>query len=126
MKANGMLSWIDWVNKKRNRNKSSGERKRRRERKRTLRQEQLEDRQLLMAAPVATLPGLPTDVMIGEETSITALFDNTDAVTTGYGPYIDLFLDTTGPDGEFTAPPDGITLSNFDATYLGAGCRERI
>ncbi len=120
MKANGMLSWIDWVNKKRNRNKSSGERKRRRERNRTLRQEQLEDRQLLMAAPVATLPGLPTDVMIGEETSITALFDNTDAVTTGYGPYIDLFLDTTGPDGEFTAPPDGITLSNFDATYLGA------
>ena len=44
-------------------------------------------------------------------------FDNTGSAT-GYGPFIDLVLPTTGNDGAGAATDDGITF--VSATYLGA------
>jgi fimbrial isopeptide formation D2 family protein/uncharacterized repeat protein (TIGR01451 family) len=68
--------------------------------------------------PVATVSG--ASGLIGEPVTLTVTFDNASTGTgdqTGYGPYIDLFLDTTGPDG---APSfDGLVTTGMRATYLG-------
>lgn len=80
-------------------------------------------------APVATvsLPGAGSvQPLIGEALSINVTFDNTantadgDPNDTGYGPYVDLFLDTSGVDGY-----DGLSFVDvngnnvFGATFLG-------
>ncbi|MDW8148897.1 MAG: isopeptide-forming domain-containing fimbrial protein [Roseiflexaceae bacterium] len=68
--------------------------------------------------PVATVNS--TSGLLGEPVTLTVTFDNASTGTgdqTGYGPYIDLFLDTTGPDG---APSfDGLITTGMRATYLG-------
>jgi fimbrial isopeptide formation D2 family protein/uncharacterized repeat protein (TIGR01451 family) len=68
--------------------------------------------------PVATVNNATG--LIGETVTLTVTFDNASTGTgdqTGYGPYIDLFLDTTGPDG---APSfDGLVTTGMRATYLG-------
>jgi len=67
--------------------------------------------------PVATVNNATG--LIGETVTLTVTFDNASTGTgdqTGYGPYIDLFLDTTGPDG---APSfDGLVTTGIRATYL--------
>jgi uncharacterized repeat protein (TIGR01451 family)/fimbrial isopeptide formation D2 family protein len=65
---------------------------------------------------------VPGDVMIGQQFTFTATFDNT-GTNTGYGPFIDLVFPATGADGVYpgTAPADlydGITF--VGASYLGA------
>ncbi|GIW78815.1 MAG: hypothetical protein KatS3mg105_0622 [Gemmatales bacterium] len=88
--------------------------------------ESLEDR--ITPAPVSSviLPGAGSvTVLLGDPANFNVGFDNTGDAT-GYGPYIDLFLDVTGADGIFpgTPPPtntyDGFDISSFSATYLGA------
>jgi fimbrial isopeptide formation D2 family protein/uncharacterized repeat protein (TIGR01451 family) len=68
--------------------------------------------------PIATVNNATG--LIGETVTLTVTFDNASTGTgdqTGYGPYIDLFLDTTGPDG---APSfDGLVTTGMRATYLG-------
>lgn len=79
--------------------------------------EELEERIMPAGVPVATLSGLPTTALIGEQTSFTVQFDNSSATDTGFGPYVDLYLPATGADGAGAAVDDGVTFVN--ATYLG-------
>ncbi|KAA1257571.1 Serine-aspartate repeat-containing protein D precursor [Rubripirellula obstinata] len=67
-------------------------------------------RGVLAAGPTATISG-DQDVMIGEDFSFNVTFDNTGS-DTGFGPYVDLIIPSTGIDGD-----DGITFNG--ATYLG-------
>ena len=69
----------------------------------------------LMTAEASVSLGMPSDVMLGENFSFTARFDNTSATSTdiGYGPFIDLVFPVTGGDGD----GDGIDYSS--ASYLG-------
>ena len=78
----------------------------------------------LAAVPSVTLGGLGT-APVGSNVSFTVSFKNNDA-DTGYGPYIDLILDTTGPDGLYpgTSTPtdytyDGLGNDSISASYLG-------
>ncbi len=79
--------------------------------------ERLEFRDQPAAIPAATFSGVPTDAMLGDRVSFNVLFDNTSPTDPGFGPFLDLFLDTTGPDGG--ASPDGFDTTNLTATYLG-------
>ncbi len=79
-------------------------------------------------SPVATL-NVPANPFIGEALTFTATFDNTDTTDTGFGPYIDLRLPTTGIDGVFPGTPaanayDGISFTS--ATYLGAAVQAQV
>ncbi len=79
---------------------------------------------------VATLPtislNVPATAMVGEDVSFTVTFDNPDASPdTGYGPFIDLIIDTTGADGLYPGVPaanayDGLGGTTITASYLGA------
>ncbi len=86
--------------------------------------EPLENRILLAADPTATFAVSDPTPFIGSQVDLTVTFENT-GTDTGYGPWADLFLDTTGVDG--VANPDGTEADPFDgisfvgpATYLGA------
>ncbi len=88
------------------------------------RHETLEERTVLAPVPVVTFSG-PDTAMIGENTSFSVQFDNqaTGPPSVGYGPYVDLFIDTTGADGVFpgaSEPTDYDGLSAITASYLGA------
>ena len=79
--------------------------------------EALEPRALLAtgAVPLTTL-SVPARSLIGEAVSLTVGFS--DAGTgAGFGPYVDLFLPTTGDDGKGMAATDGVSF--VGATYLG-------
>lgn len=67
--------------------------------------------------PVASIVGLPADLLIGESHTFTVSFDNTHPTQPGFGPYVDLVLPSTGADGAGSAVDDGITF--VSATYLG-------
>ncbi len=64
----------------------------------------------LTAAPTATLAAASANVLIGSSFTFEVDFSNP-GPSIGYGPYVDLFLPTTGKDGS-----DGITFSS--ASYL--------
>lgn len=78
--------------------------------------ESCEARILCDAAPEVSLQA-PTNAQIGEQLEVTATFDNASATDTGFGPYIDLVLDTTGADGAGAAVNDGVSF--VSASYLG-------
>jgi hypothetical protein len=66
----------------------------------------------------------PGEVILGEDVSFSVTFIN-DSATTGYGPFLEVVLDTTGNDGvEPGTPPndyDGLsTNSSITVTYLGS------
>ncbi|MGD8732119.1 MAG: hypothetical protein PVH92_09575, partial [Anaerolineales bacterium] len=71
-----------------------------------------------LAAPQASVSlGLPGSVLIGEDFSFTATFDNTGS-DPGYGPFIDLVFPVNGADGAAGSDvPDGIDFISAD--YLG-------
>lgn len=70
------------------------------------------------APPVpAVALAAPATPMLGENVTFSATFDNTDTTAVGYGPYVDLFVPTTGTDGAGSATDDGLTFAG--ATYLG-------
>jgi uncharacterized repeat protein (TIGR01451 family)/fimbrial isopeptide formation D2 family protein len=73
------------------------------------------------AAPepsISVVPPNPANLAIGSPAAFTVTFSNTatTAPTTGYGPYVDLYM-PRGADGEVAPPNDGLTFVN--ATYLG-------
>lgn len=80
----------------------------------------LEERIMLDAEAQVTIDG-PTTAPLGGSFTVNLTFDNVpdgDAGSNiGYGPYIDLFIPTTGKDGGTSTPNDGITFGS--ATYLG-------
>lgn len=62
-------------------------------------------------------------VPIGQDVSFSVSFDNV-GTTAGYGPFIDLILDTTGVDGVYPGVAasdlyDGLGTSSIAASYLG-------
>jgi large repetitive protein len=75
---------------------------------------------LLVAQPTVTISAARTatgdanKVLLGEDFSMTATFDNTHPTDTGYGPYIDLFYSANGADGG-----DGLQFDPAKTTYLG-------
>lgn len=77
----------------------------------------LEQRYLMAAVPTVSLSGLAADPLIGEDFSFVVRFDNTSPTDVGFGPYVNLFLPTTGIDGAGSAIDDGITF--VSASYLG-------
>ncbi len=90
--------------------------------------EGLEERVVLAPIPVVAISDTGT-AMIGQDFNFHVSFENqaSGAPSVGYGPYIDLFLDTTGADGQF--PDDGTEPTDFDglgpitATHLGVPLR---
>jgi len=61
-------------------------------------------------APVATVQ-LPANPLIGSTVNAQVTFSNDASSAVGFGPYVDLFLDTTGADGD-----DGVSFDS--AGYL--------
>ena len=82
-------------------------------------------------APVAAVTVSADTPMLGENFDIKLTFDNTDPNDTGYGPFIDLYIPHTGPDGfadtdadtdeEPNPPFDGISppppATQYSANY---------
>ena len=80
---------------------------------------------VLAGVPEATITGPASDPLIGEQITFNVSFDNTSAVDTGYGPYVNLFLPFLGADGVYNSGTDTYTssadgLSFVSATYLGS------
>ncbi len=74
-----------------------------------IRWEQLQINVISEPEPTTTIQYLDQDVLIGETQSFRVIFDNTadaDRGNIGYSPFIDLFLDSSGTDGD-----DGVTLN---------------
>ena len=65
-----------------------------------------------MQATPTTFVTISETPFIGESLDITVSFDNTGNIP-GYGPFVLLYLDSTGADGN-----DGLTFNS--ATYLGS------
>ncbi len=67
------------------------------------------------AVPVVTLTSASLSPLIGESVTLDAAFDNAGVIAsdTGYGPYVDLLLDSGGADGN-----DGVTFTS--ASYISA------
>ena len=79
-------------------------------------------RPLFSPSPVPTVTlSVPSSTFVGQNFTFQVTFRNTGPITdTGYGPYIDLILPTTGADGAGAAIDDGIaTILPITATYLG-------
>lgn len=69
--------------------------------------EQLEARE--NPAPVAAVSGLANvNPFLGDTANFSFVFTNADAADTGYSPFFDLFLETSGPDGTTNTPPSGL------------------
>jgi fimbrial isopeptide formation D2 family protein len=69
--------------------------------------ERLETR--LNMAPIAAVSGLSNaSPLLGENVSYSFTFANTDAVDTGYSPFFDLIVDTSGPDGTTNLPATSV------------------
>ena len=72
----------------------------------------------MAALPMVTVPA-QTSTLLGETVNMSLVFDNTGA-TTGYGPYIDLFVPIRGVDGAVGGAKDGIVANSLTANYLGS------
>ena len=70
-------------------------------------------------APAASISlSVPSAVPMGQNVAFTVTFDNTGA-DPGYGPIIDVILDTTGADADASGGPyDGLGTSLISASYL--------
>lgn len=79
--------------------------------------EYLEGRATPAGLPTVSMPNLPTEAFVGENFAFTVRFDNTHPTDTGYGPYVDIYVKTTGADGSGAATDDGLDF--VSATYLG-------
>lgn len=65
------------------------------------------------AQPTAQI-ALPATALIGDAVSFTVSFDNAATAGAGYGPYVDLWLPTTGADGAGAEADDGLTFTSAD------------
>ena len=66
---------------------------------------------LLDSPPTITL-GVPGEAPLGADVSFSVTFDNTDPSDPGFGPVLDIILDTTGADGD-----DGLGTTSISAEY---------
>jgi LPXTG-site transpeptidase (sortase) family protein len=89
-------------------------------------QGQIEARPLLESVPAIGL-NVPAEQFLGENVSFTVTFDNPEASggDAGYGPFIQVFLDTTGADGVYPGDTgvnayDGLGTSSINVTYAGS------
>jgi len=75
-------------------------------------------------APVPSVSlSMPDPIMLGEDFTFTATFENPGS--TGYGPFIDMVFPVNGADGAAgTQTPDGIDF--VSATYLGVAVETRV
>ena len=63
---------------------------------------------------------VPAQVPVGQDVSFSVTFDNPDLAAPGYGPILDITLDTTGADaGASGGPFDGLGTTSISASYLG-------
>ncbi|MEG0007306.1 MAG: VCBS domain-containing protein [Aeromonas sp.] len=69
------------------------------------------DRLLANASPTSSLTQSSADVLLGDEVQFTVNVSNNTSQT-GYAPYLDIYLPSTGKDGD-----DGLTFTQ--ASYLG-------
>jgi len=64
---------------------------------------------------------IPASAFIGEDVNFSVTFDNlgTAADDTGYGPFVDVVIDTTGADAHLSGGPyDGLGTSSITAFFL--------
>ena len=74
----------------------------------------------LAASPPSVGLGVPAQVPVGQNVNFSVTFDNADPADPGYGPMLDVILDTTGADaGTGGGPFDGLGTSTISAAYLG-------
>ena len=93
-------------------------------RNRALRSRPIPDHFPVARPPAASSPSIslsvPPQVPIGATVNFSVSFDNGDPVDVGYGPILDVILDTTGADAEAAGGPfDGLGTSSITASYLG-------
>ena len=78
--------------------------------------EKLDDR--INPAPVPSILGLSSsNILLGEQANFGFRFANTSPTDAGFAPFIEVALDTSGPDGATTNPLDGYGTP----TVTGAG-----
>ncbi|NLH74729.1 MAG: DUF11 domain-containing protein [Verrucomicrobia bacterium] len=68
--------------------------------------------------PVVALQA-PATVLLGGSFGFTVTLDNTSTDTTGYGPFVDIAYDATGPDGVLSLPYDGLSILT-SVQFLGS------
>jgi fimbrial isopeptide formation D2 family protein/uncharacterized repeat protein (TIGR01451 family) len=74
---------------------------------------------LTASSPSISL-NVPGQVSLGADVNFSVTFDNGDSVDEGYGPILDIILDTTGADADSGGGPyDGLGTSSISASYLG-------
>ena len=71
-----------------------------------------------LAPPAESPPSIalsvPGEVPLGSDVSFSVTFNNNDPADVGYGPVLDVVLDTTGNDGD-----DGLGTTSISASYAG-------
>ena len=73
-----------------------------------------------LGTPPSVSLGVPAQVPVGQNVDFTVTFDNVNPVDPGYGPILDVILDTTGADaGAGGGPFDGLGTTTITASYLG-------
>jgi hypothetical protein len=79
---------------------------------------------LAAAVPPSVSLNVPSNVFLGSDVNFSVSFANPSADTPGYGPVIDIILDTTGADGVYpgTTPGvndyDGLGTTSISASYF--------
>ena len=70
---------------------------------------------VLAVGPVATATVTAPAVapLLGEASTLVVTFDNSDASSVGYAPYVDIRINTAGADGVGGAPVDGLVLASM-------------
>lgn len=75
-----------------------------------------------MLAAEPSLSGLApigeTRILLGEAIGLGFNFVNTSATDTGFSPFLEVALDTSGPDGATSFPLDGISAPTLTSTGL--------
>ena len=83
-----------------------------------LRLERLEDRHLFAAIPAISGVGGTRGVLLGESVSLGFNFQNGSTTDTGFSPFLEIAVDTSGPDGATSLPLDGIGTIAVTSTGL--------
>jgi len=74
----------------------------------------------LTAVPPSIGLNVPAQVPLGQDVTFSVTFDNLHPTEIGYGPIVDIVLDTTGADaGASGGPFDGLGTTSISASYLG-------
>src|SRR4051794_20412211 len=74
----------------------------------------------VVPAPVPTITGLAAtqNILLGESVNYSFNFSNASATDAGFSPYLEVAVDTSGPDGAASAPLDGVGAPAVTAAGL--------